>query len=238
MTLVALGSVKGAPGVSTLALALASVWPADRCVTLVEADPDGGVLAARRGLRVEPGLVTLAAAVRRGADGFGGHAQELGAGVRAVVAPPAAEQVRAALSVAGDLLPTALAADDEDVLIDCGRLHVASPAMPLCRHADATLLALRPRLDDVMVVRTRVVGLRQIGVDPALLLLRDGPYPADEVAAAVDATVAAEIPADHRAAAALDDPAGGAVPSRSPLLRSARRLAHHLAMHTVADVHR
>src|SRR5690606_40344837 len=61
MTLVALTSVKGAPGVTTTVLAMAAVCPPSRRLVVVEADPEGGVLAARLGLRAEPGLVTLAA---------------------------------------------------------------------------------------------------------------------------------------------------------------------------------
>lgn len=225
MTVIVLGSVKGAPGVSTTALALASAWPASRAVIVAEADPDGGVLAARRHLDPEPGMVTLAAAVRSGSGALAGHTHVIGAGVRALVAPPAAEQVRAALSVAGERLALAFAQGDDDVLVDCGRLTTTSPAIVLCQHADMTLLMMRSRLDDVMVVRHRVAALRHAGVDPALLLVRDGPYQRDEVAAAVDAPVVADIPLDRRTAQALDGQSGKAPSARSPLLRSARHLA-------------
>ena len=49
MTVWAVGSLRGAPGATTLAMGLAAAWPATtgrRCV-VVEADPNGGVLAAR-----------------------------------------------------------------------------------------------------------------------------------------------------------------------------------------------
>jgi hypothetical protein len=67
MTVVAVGSVRSC-GVTTLALGLAATWPTGRQVVLVEADPAGGTLAAASGWPPEPGLVSLAAAARRGGD--------------------------------------------------------------------------------------------------------------------------------------------------------------------------
>jgi hypothetical protein len=45
VTLIALASIKGSPGVTTAATALAASWPEGRQVLLVEADPFGGDLA-------------------------------------------------------------------------------------------------------------------------------------------------------------------------------------------------
>ncbi len=70
MTLIALFSDKGSPGVTTLALSLAAAWP--RPVTVAECDPAGGDLAlrltdeaGRPRLHPDPGLLGLAAAARR-----------------------------------------------------------------------------------------------------------------------------------------------------------------------------
>ena len=67
--LVAVASVKGAPGVTTTALALAAAWPAavDGGVrpVVVEADAAGGDVAARLGLPHAPGLLDVAVAARR-----------------------------------------------------------------------------------------------------------------------------------------------------------------------------
>lgn len=224
MTVVAVAGVKGAPGVSTLVLALACTWPATRGVTVVEADPHGGVLAARRMLAPEPGLVTLAAALRRGATALAAHTQTIGADAHAVAAPASAEQTRAALVIACERLPHVLGAHDGDVVIDCGRLTTDSPTLPLARHATVTLLLVRPRADDVVAVRDRVQTLRRTGVDPHLLLADDGPYSAPEVAAAVDAPVIAQIPRDRRAAHALEHQTGAAMSARSALLRTARHI--------------
>jgi len=204
MTTVALASVKGAPGVTTAVLALAATWPATRSVVVAELDPDGGVIAARRELRLEPGLVTLAAALRRGGDSVDGHTQAVGTRIRAIVTPPSAEQTRAALAVAGDRLWRAFDTSPDDLLVDCGRLTATSPVLALARRAAATVLLARPRLEDVALLRESLPALRREGVEPGVVLVGDGPYAPDEVAAAVDVPITAVLPADRRSAAALE----------------------------------
>lgn len=234
MTVMALGSVKGAPGVTTTVLALASVWPAERGVLVAEADPDGGVLAVRRELGLEPGLVTLAAAVRRGSGAASPHTQSVGDGVRAIVAPPSAEQTRTALSVAGERLWHALDAVPDDVLVDCGRLTTTSPVLAITRQAAVTLVMARPRLEDVALLRERIPALRREGVDPHVVLCGDGPYHRDEVAATVEAAVIGSVPRDQRTANALDSRSPRAVSPRSPLIRSARALSTTLLTRAAA----
>jgi MinD-like ATPase involved in chromosome partitioning or flagellar assembly len=234
MTMVALGSIKGAPGVTTTALALASAWPATRAVVVAEVDPDGGVLAARRELGLEPGLATLAAALRRGSGDVSPHTQPVGNGVRAIVTPPSGEQTRTALAVAGERLWHALDTLADDVLVDCGRLTAASPVIGVARRAAVTLAMARPRLDDVALLRERVPALRREGVEPHVLLASGGPYASDEVAAAVQAPVIAVLPVDRRTAIALNQPSGRRLSSRSPLMRTARQLASTLLTHAAA----
>ena len=53
MPLIALASVKSSPGVTTAALALASMWKNAERRLLVEADPGGGDLGLWLGLGVE-----------------------------------------------------------------------------------------------------------------------------------------------------------------------------------------
>lgn len=223
MTTIALGSVKGAPGVTTTVLAMAAVWPQGRPLLVVEIDPDGGVLAARRGLGFEPGLVGLAASTRRHSGDVSTHTQQLSESVRVIVAPPTAGQVRASLAALGDRLwPALVGAGDGDVVLDCGRLSALSPTVPLARQADHTLLLARPRLEDAALVRDRVAALRPEGVSPRIVLIDDGPYRTDEVAAAVAAPVVGRLPIDHRTADALNGVAPHHRVARSRLLRSVR----------------
>jgi hypothetical protein len=224
MTIVALGSVKGSPGVTTTVLALAAVWPTSRGLVVAELDPDGGVLAVRRELGLEPGLVTLATTLRRGGDATA-HTQPLGANVRAIVAPPSAEQTLVALGVAGDRLWRALDTLGDDLLVDCGRLTTTSPVIPIARRAATTFVVARPRLEDVALLRERIPALRRQRVDPRVLLVGHGRFHPDEVAAAVETPVAAVIPVDRRSADALDSRTTGRLTSRAPLLRCARQIS-------------
>lgn len=92
--LVVVGSVKGAPGVTTACMALAVAWPAGWQPVVVEADPSGGDLAAGFSLAGEPGLVSLAAAARHAHHGavLREHTQALPGGLPVVAAPVDAEQ--------------------------------------------------------------------------------------------------------------------------------------------------
>ena len=80
--IVTLASVRGSPGVTSWALLLAAAWPAavDAERVVVEADLDGGVLGARYGLGVDPGVVSLIAALapQRGSRGAGRGARPAG----------------------------------------------------------------------------------------------------------------------------------------------------------------
>lgn len=231
MSLVAMAAAKAAPGVTTSAVALAGVWPADhgRQVLLAECDPGGGDLAARFGLAAEPGLVSLAAAARRelGAAMVAEHAQTLPGGLRVLLGPAGAEQAVAALSMlASGAVATLDRLDEIDVVADLGRLDPGSPALPLARAASLLLLVVRPRLAELQHLAHLVAWLRQQCRALGLVLVGSGPYPADEIAGALGAEVVGALPADRRAAALLASrTAGVAALRRTSLVRGARSLA-------------
>jgi len=237
MSLVAVAAAKAAPGVTTSALAVAAVWPvdaapdadADRRVLLVEGDPGGGDLAARFGLAAQPGLVSLAAAARRQVDAalVAAHAQALPGGLGVLVGPPGAEQAAAAL---GMLAPAVVAGldglDGVDVVADLGRLDPASPALGLAQASSLLVLLVRPRLAELQHLAHRVAALRPECRALGLVVVGTGPYPAEEIAAALGVEVLGTLPADPRAAGLL----GGGAASvgalrRTPLVRAARSLA-------------
>lgn len=226
MSLFVLASAKASPGVTTTALALAATWPADRRVQVVEADADGGTLAARLSLPVEPGLATLAVSSRRSldADGLAAHRQKpAGSDIEVVVAPPAAEQARRALRLVVRPLAQVLAElPDTDTIVDAGRLRPDSAIEPLLRAADAVLVVCRPRVEEVQHLPARLRALRPTLAQVGLLLIGDRPYPPAEVAAALDTEVVAVLADDARAAAALVGGEGARHLRRSPLLRSVR----------------
>ena len=242
MPLVALASVKGSPGVTITALALAATWPA-RERLLLEADPAGGDLGPWLDLPPSPGLVGLAAAARHD-DGGGAvwdHARQVAGGLHVVVAPVGAEQASACLATLAATALTGPPGPDPAVMIaDCGRLDPRSPALPVAAQADLTLLLVRPQVSELSHLAPRIAGLERAGLRLGLLLapaagrLPAGPaYSPQEITATLDLPVHATIPADPRAAAHLIASRGdvGSTARRRPLLRTAASLAAGLAGH-------
>lgn len=228
--LVGLCSVKGSPGVTTTALAMAACWPRGEPV-LIEADPAGGDLAARFQLSASPGMVSLAAAARREVrpDLVGEHCQVLPGGLRVVVGPVAAEQARAALGVLGTrgthALRLAARAPQSTVLVDAGRLDASSPALPVVRGGDALLVLARPRADELSHVATLLDRVPTWTRTSGLVLIGSG-YGKAEVERELRVPVMAVLPDDSRGADVLCGRSTGRSLDRCALGRAARRLAH------------
>jgi hypothetical protein len=243
MTVVVLASVKGSPGVTTTALALASWWP--RPVLVMEADPAGGDLAARLGLPEEPGLVGLAASLRRDLRG-GTSDEDLMEGylqaapvrteserVELVTAPAGFRQATAAVGLLPGLasLPTPGRAD---LLLDLGRLartsHPEGPStsQSLIEAADLVVWVSRPQLADLAHLAAATEHRLDSGPEPLVVLTGGGPYPADEVGAALAVTVLGTLPADPSGVAALWA-GGGRTWAHSAFGRATRYLATVLA---------
>ena len=153
MTTIAVIGGKGSPGATTLALALAIVATATRHgdALLVEADPAGGDIAARCGIPLDPGLLTLAASGRRGLDQsiVERHAQRLPCGVLALVGPTSDQHATTTLAAIGGALGRTLETAQAPVVIDAGRWDARSPAAELVAFASVALLVLRPTIEGV-----------------------------------------------------------------------------------------
>jgi MinD-like ATPase involved in chromosome partitioning or flagellar assembly len=236
MSMVALGSVKGAPGVTTATLALAGVWP--RPVMIAECDPSGGDLAARFGLGPSPGLVSLASQARHQlrAESLWSHLQRLpGDGVPVLLGVQAPEQA-AALGRVWSLLPRALAGLGMDVLVDCGRLAPDAPTQHVIAAADLTVLLAQPTVEEIAHLERRLDVLERSGRQFAVALAGEAPYDRR--------TVASRLASDGLRSPVLgvlaDDPEAASelcgrlrrrrssALSRSYLVRSARELAERL----------
>ena len=241
MAVVALTSARGAPGVTTTALAMTLVWP--RPVLLVEADVAGGsaVLAGylRGAVAHDRSLLALAMAHRHGHLDEELRRQRVAlddAGDRHLV-PAIADPVQA-VSLAGVWAPlatafSALERDGVDVIVDAGRLGAAGGPEPLLRHADAVLLLTRSQLPAVAATRARAACLGEdlagtgLGGDGLeLLLVGEGrPYTSREIAKAVGVPVLASMAWDPAAAEVLS--VGAARPRQweaSAFVRSARAI--------------
>lgn len=234
MSVVVLASVKASPGVTTLALALALSWPRPdgRHVRLLEADPDGGVLAPRLGLHAEPNLQGFAVAGRRGLtrSTFSDHEQQVADGVELVAGVASSDQQHVSLGVLGPHLATALEGDAEtDTIVDAGRLSPRSPLIDLARRAGMTILVSTPRRDLVETVGARALALREAGCAVGLVCSQTGSrdVPA-EFAEVAGVELIGVIGVDDRAAAALcgDGALSDRLIARSLLLRQASDLAY------------
>lgn len=233
--LLAVGSVKGSPGATTAAVALAARWPAGEEPVLLECDPAGGDLQVRFGLEPYPGLVSLAAAARRssGADLLRRHCQRLPGGLPVVAGAIGGEQAKAALAVLAtsggvDVLRRAADADRAVLVVDCGRLESGSVALPVARAADALVLLVRPNMEKLAhaaaLLPTAAGWCRTL----RLLLVGDG-YRSGEVARELDVPVLGRLPADARGASALaGNPGSRHGPAHSALGRAAADVAAEL----------
>ncbi|MFB4313411.1 hypothetical protein [Actinomadura sp. 21ATH] len=172
MALIALAADKGAPGVTTAAVALGAVWP--RPVLVAECDQAGGDLvyrlpaaaagdAGQDGGMLNPsrGLLSLAATARRGLrpDQIAEHCQRLVGGLDVLVGITSAEQARGMTWLWGPLGRAFAGLAPVDVLADCGRLGAGTPLYDLMREADMVVLFTRATLEQVAHLRERVAAL-------------------------------------------------------------------------------
>lgn len=179
MAVLALTSAKGAPGVSTAALAMTLLWP--RAALLAECDPAGGssVLAGylRGAVDHSRGLLPLALAQRH--DSLeqalwpqtvpltgDPHAASVAAGAGNRWLLPGLSDAAQAPSTAalwgplGSLLAS-LERAGTDVIVDAGRLGTAHAPTALLRQADLVLLVMGTNLPAVAAAKARLNLLRE-----------------------------------------------------------------------------
>lgn len=190
MALITLVSAAGSPGVTTTALGLALTWP--RPVLLVEADPTGGsgILAGYfRGLRDHRGLVDLVMAHRSGllADALPRIVLRVDDTDVSILVGSKSHDQAPGLSrlwepLAGVLLDVSAAG--QDVIVDAGRLGLASWPQPLAAHSDLTVLMSRSSLPGLVAARSWAATLADDvlpGHEARLLIVGEGrPYGATE----------------------------------------------------------
>ncbi|MEV7123721.1 MinD/ParA family ATP-binding protein [Kitasatospora griseola] len=167
MALVAVASAKGAPGVSTAALAIAGVWP--RRSLLVECDPQGGALVYRHkaanGGDLDPRLGMLSLAVA-GRGGIGPqtvweHTQQVNGGQEVLLGLSTPEQSGAWQGLWPMLGRGLVAIHDADVIADLGRIGPSSPGLDLLPMASLVVLVTRTSPEEIAATRDRAAVLVQ-----------------------------------------------------------------------------
>ncbi len=233
MTLVTLVSHRGSPGTTSLALALAAAWPAPFAnqKILVEADPVGGVLSLRLGIPEDPGLVSLAAATRHGLqrDELWEHAQALPGGL-AVVPGPSSVAVASQLlaTCAANLAGWLAARPDLLVVADAGRLSPSSVALPFVQAADLVVVVAAP-IAEQLHGAAQQLSILTSDTPVGWCLVGDGQYDVASVEDAFSIPVIGMVPVDRRGADQLFGKSPGKKLERTPLVRGATSMAHHLA---------
>ena len=239
MSVLALASVAGSPGVTTTAVALALAWP--RPVVLVEADPVGasavlpGLL--RGAARHDHGILDAAVAARSGTlpTALPELLTDLPGGNARLLAGLAHPEQAATMARYWPLLAPALAeastALGVDLILDAGRLSQAGAGLPALGTADRVLLVTRTHLPALHVLRAWLPAVRAALVDPArlgLLLIGEGqPYRAAEVSRTLGVPVAGVLPEDPDPAAAYHR--GSTHPRRSEFARGLAVLVRELS---------
>jgi hypothetical protein len=248
MALIAIASDKGAPGVTTAALALAAVWP--RPVLLAECDPAGGDLVYRfpaaGGGHLDPrrGVLSLAVIARRGmaAHQVWEHAQKLHGGLDVLAGVTNAEQGAGLSLLWGPIGKVLASLPQADVIADCGRLGADGPLYDLLAEATTVVLVSRVHVADVIRLRDRATafaaaaqsrGRRGFGVGVVVVAdhkkLRASLGEVQQVLAQANApaTVLGGIAHDTKGADLLSGEWGGSL-DRTLLIKTAREVAQQL----------
>ena len=235
MSLFALASLKGAPGVTTFACLVAATWPLDRRVVVAECDPFGGDLAARFELSTAKGCLSLATAARRdpGAVVIDSHVQRLPGGLEVLVGGSSSEMALAQSVTRANVNQAVItAARDVDVVADLGRLDAPyGDCSLLLEAAEAVGLLIGPDQASVAhAAEQRAMLTRLCGDRISLLVVGRGMCRPREVETATGLRVSAEVPRDPAAAAVASGTSSGTRRlARSVLVKSARRIADSFA---------
>lgn len=227
MRLVTFASLRGAPGVTTTALLVASAL---EDAVVVEADLDGGVLAARYGLGREPGLTTLAADSDHDVRN---HAQDAG-GVPVVVAPETPTTCASIWRTAGDRITRNLQAGTGTSIIDAGRLRAPSPIVAA---SDQLVVVVQPVAEQLVALAHTLAPTRAaIAGELVVLIAGDGPYRSEQIESELGVRVIGAVPNDHVAAEALRTGGSRVRLTRSRLVRAAAGVAETIAAESAAPL--
>jgi len=241
VTLIALASVKGSPGVTTAATALAASWPEGRQVLLVEADPFGGDLAPRYAMAPTGGLSSLFAAARRTLvpEDVWDHVDHLPGGLPVLFGLGGMHQA-VANEKAWPIVAGALSALNADVVIDVGRLlpNLAGGVRDVLTRADALVVLCQSTLEAIVHLREALPGLAGELRGRSLLVVPAGAaqFSAADIGRTLQVEVLAPMPEDPGAAAALANRRSVKRLERTRLLRWADDTVRALGIDAISPV--
>jgi hypothetical protein len=208
VTLIALASVKGSPGVTTAAAALAASWPKGRRVLLVEADPFGGDLAPRYGVAPTGGLSSLFAAARRTLQSgdVWDHVDHLPGGLPVLFGLGGMHHA-VANEKAWPIVTDVLGALEADVVIDVGRLlpNLGGGVREVLARVDVLVVLCPATLEAIVHLREALPSLTAELRGRSLLVVPTGApqFSAADIARTLAVEVVPPMPNDPGAAGAL-----------------------------------
>ncbi len=244
MTVTTFVSVKGAPGVTTLACLVGATWPDRRRVVVVEADPSGGDLAARFRLSSARGWSSYVTAARRseGPVPLDPHLQVLPGGLDVMMGAPGARAVDAEAGAVTVLLEHCTSSDpvSRDLVVDGGRLlpeWASTGTATWLDRSDRVVVVVRRNAPSILHVRDRAQALiDRHGNRVCLVVVGAGRHHNSAVEEFTGLPVIGEVPFEPETAqVASGEGRAGRHLSRSLLVVSARRLAVALAGPEVGD---
>jgi MinD-like ATPase involved in chromosome partitioning or flagellar assembly len=231
MTVTSFVSIKGAPGVTTLACLVGATWPEGRKVMVAECDPSGGDLAARFQLSSREGWPALLTAARRSGTNIdiASHLQQLPGGLDVLVATRGLDALDASRSMDALLSHCRSSSDNTwDVLIDLGRLAPDDRASAVwLEHSDMVVVCSRSDAASVVHIRERATLLLERYPDRVrLAIVGSGDHSISEIQKFTGVPVLAVVPFDSASAtAAAGEPQSRRRLRRSLLATTAARIA-------------
>jgi MinD-like ATPase involved in chromosome partitioning or flagellar assembly len=226
---------------TTTTVALASAWPASREALIIEADPNGGDLAAWFDLPILPSLSTVVtSALDASWSEIDRHTRLAPSGLRLIPAPPSAAEARRAVAESARWLAPALAAQRSPVaIVDAGRPTDPRTSHPFVASAAVTLFVHRQRSESARAAAVRLrrladqldeIATAHVGVVVAVIGAE--PFDFDQIEAFVGdsagSTPVVGLPVDTLTAAVYAGRSGVSARrlARLPLARAASQLAH------------
>lgn len=224
--LLGLVSAKGAPGVTSAAIALTAVSGG----VMVELDPSGGSVDCWVSGTGEPGLIRAASALRRHAEpgALIVDATEVAPGARVLRAPTSGVLAESTIVALSDRLLPVLTELNDTVIVDGGRWSRSQPTSRRVVGCDVLALVCSPTVEGIEAARSQVDQLGRLVDRVALVPVGEQPYRPNEIAAATDVEVAGAIAWDRRGLARLLERGVSAGWQRTPLARSARHVLQEL----------
>jgi len=241
VTVIALCSGKGSPGVSTLACVTGAVWPPERRVVVAECDPSGNDLAARFGLSPRLGMTSLVLAHRRperSNASFDMHLQHLPGGLETLVGPVNADSAGTLDRELGTTGPGIFPAGI-DILVDCGRFQSgASGQQGILRTADWVVVVTRPDAAGLAHTLWTLEVIRSLDTTGtcAVVAVGSNEFPARQIEQTLRTMLLEVVPLDPGSAAmACGAPGKSSRFARSSLVAATRHLVDLLLKEPAAD---